>query len=188
MTYEKKNTPIKFTACKMVEGKRYTLAEVLEIAESIRTEILQYLKDKRRADVELFAIETEYPASVYHIHTYRTEKLIETFTAYTVEEMDKILRDHDGLRLRPLTVAADDDNGINRAKTKNETMFKFVHDLKEENIFTQGKRIKAEEVERITKEIFNGRLNSRKRHRFDVTTEEGIRIECKGMSAKITHK
>jgi hypothetical protein len=60
--------------------------------------------------------------------------------------------------------------------------------LKEENIYTQNKRIKAEEVERITKEIFNGRLNSRKRHRFDVTTEEGIRIECKGMSAKITHK
>lgn len=188
MTYDKKTTPIKFTASRMEEGKRYTLAEIFGIAESIRKEILQYMKDKKHAGVELFAIETEYPASVYHIHTYRTEKLMETFSNYTFEEMDKILRDHDGLRLRPLTVTIDDENGINRAKTKNETMFKFIHDLKEENIYTQNKRIKAEEVERITKEIFNGRLNSRKRHRFDVTTNEGIRIECKGMSGKITHK
>ena len=186
MTYDKNNTPIKFVTCRMEEGKRYTLAEIFGIAESIRKEILQYIKDKKRADVEQFAIETEYPSGTYHIHIYQTEKLIKTFTDYTVEEMDKILRDHDGLRLRPLTVMVDDENGINRAKTKNETMFKFIHDLKEENIYTQNKRIKKDEVEQITREIFDGRLNSRKRHRFDVTTKEGIRIECKGMGAKIT--
>lgn len=186
MMYDKTNAPLKFTTCKMIEGKRYTLEEILEIAESIRKEILQYLKSKKWADVEQFAIETEYPAGVYHIHIYRTEKLIANFTNYTYEELDRILRDHDGLRLRPLTVTIDDEEGNNRAKTRNETMFKFVHDLKEECIYTQNKRIKMEEVERITKEIFNGRLNSRKRHRFDVTTEEGIHIECKGMGAKIT--
>ena len=188
MMYDKTNTPIKFTTCRMLEGEKYTLDEVLAIAESIRKEILQYMKDKRRADVELFAIETEYPAGTYHIHIYHTDKLIQTFANYTVEELDKIMRDHDGLRMRPLTVTVDDEEGKNRKKTKNETMFELVHDLKEECIYTQNKRIKAEDVERITKEIFRGRLNTRKRHRFDVTTEEGDHIECKGMGAKITHK
>lgn len=188
MMYDKTNTPIKFTTCRMLEGEKYTLEQVFAIAESIRTEILQYMKDKRRAEVEIFAIETEYPSGTYHIHTYRTEKLIQMFSGYTVEELDKILRDHDGLRLRPLTVTVDDEEGKNRKKTKNETAFEFVHNLKEECIYTQNKRIKQEEVERITKEIFDGRLNTRKRHRFDVTTKEGEHIECKGMGAKITHK
>ena len=68
MTYDKKTTPIKFVTCRMEEGKRYTLAEIFGIAESIRKEILQYMKDKKRADVEQFAIETEYPSGTYHIH------------------------------------------------------------------------------------------------------------------------
>lgn len=186
MMYDKKNTPIKFTTCRMLEGERYTLEQVLAIAESIRKEILLYLKSKKRADVEQFAIETEYPAGTYHIHIYHTEKLIANFSNYTFEEMDRILRDHDGLRLRPLTVAVDDEERNNRKKTRNETMFKFVHDLKEECIFSRNKRMKMEEVEQITNEIFEGRLNTRKRHRFDVTTKEGIHIECKGMGAKIT--
>lgn len=145
-----------------------------------KQEIMDYIRGKMRAQVAYFALETEFPAGHYHIKLYETRVLFDFVAALNESEMNRIFREHAGIRIRPLTVAVDTEE--NRAKTKNPLMFKLVHDLAVCEIYEQDGRIKAEDVERITAEILHGKNNTRVRHRFDVSSIYLGRIECKGMS------
>lgn len=145
-----------------------------------RAAIVSYLREKREAQVATLALETEYPAGTYHIHLYDLREMLAWIQTLTDAEILRIFRYKDGLRLRPLTVAA--DTSENREKTRNLLMYQLVHDRKLSVIYSQDSRIKAEDVERITADILSGRENNRKRHRFDVSTKgEFGKVECKGM-------
>lgn len=145
-----------------------------------RAAIVSYLREKRDAQVATLALETEYPAGTYHIHLYDLREMLAWIKTLTDAEILRIFRYKDGLRLRPLTVA--ENTPENREKTRNLLMFQLVHDRKLSVIYSQESRIKAEDVERITADILEGRENNRKRHRFDVSTKgEFGKVECKGM-------
>lgn len=148
--------------------------------------VIRYIDSKMNSDVRTFAIETEYPAGTYHIAIYRAADIKRFVNNLSCEDFGKLFRDHDGLRLRPLTVG--EDNAKNRNSTKNAVMFRFVHDLPLETIYSQEGRIKMQDVERITAEILDGKENGRrKNHAADVVNADGYgKIECKGMGGKLS--
>lgn len=138
--------------------------------------IMRYLRFKRDSGVQTFALECEYPAGTYHIHLYDLRELIAWLGTMDNAELKELFREKDGLRLRPLTT------GAQGSRVRNLLMYQMVHEKAFACIYTQDGRISATEVEEITAEIADGKLNTgRKGHRYDVSSAEWGKIECKGM-------
>ena len=139
---------------------------------------LNYLYYLRAHKVETMAIETEYDGE-YHIHLYKLHSVIGFVESLQGDDIMKIMRYKDGFRSRPFTCGGYTSKQLPRNKVLHELVMKLEHVC----IYSQEKRIKWREVEKLTRmEIGGYDISKLKNTKCDLKLLQGYGLtECKAM-------